>query len=210
MRFVGVVVAVYLVFASSLLAEEWGYRDFDEEDGVEAFIRRQNEVEAAKMLAQAKRFQSEGTKMAAEFMYCEIIRRYPDTPQALEAKELLGPEGMERLRKRELERQEKGTVERLGKLLPPGGLPFPDAGMDEKDSNKSAPPLFWDSFILPAPLTPAPWHQGKNDLPGKKPPIDRPHEPKVFRQPYNADEWQPHGRDAPPKVSPIPGDLNKC
>lgn len=92
MRLVGLLTAVFLVCASSLLAEEGGYRDYGEDDEVEAFIKRQNEVDAAKMLEQAKQYRAVGTSKtirSSKFILEEIIRRYPETPEAIEAREIL-------------------------------------------------------------------------------------------------------------------------
>ena len=63
------------------------------EDDVDGFIRKQNEVEAGKMLEQAEQYHQMGTAKAvksAQFMFNEIVRRYPQTPQAETAMERLG------------------------------------------------------------------------------------------------------------------------
>lgn len=68
-------------------------RQFEEDDDVEAFIRTTNEVEAAKMMEQANQYHQMGTRdsrKSAEFLYKEIARRYPDTPQGEEARERMG------------------------------------------------------------------------------------------------------------------------
>jgi outer membrane protein assembly factor BamD (BamD/ComL family) len=60
----------------------------DELDSVEESIRKLAEVEAAKMLEQAEQYRIMGTREAvqsSQFLYGEIARRYPDTPQAEEA-----------------------------------------------------------------------------------------------------------------------------
>lgn len=75
-------------------AQRRGGSGFDDEDeDVESFIRKQNEVEAAKMLDQAEQYNRMGTKKhveSAKFMYNEVVRRYPDTAQADTARERLG------------------------------------------------------------------------------------------------------------------------
>ena len=67
--------------------------DLDEFDNVEASINQLAEVEAAKMMDQATQYRRMGTHNAvrsAEFLYKEVVRRYPETPQADEAREKLG------------------------------------------------------------------------------------------------------------------------
>ncbi len=64
----------------------------DELDSVEDSIRKLAEVEAAKMLEQAEQYRRMGTRQAVEssqFLYKEVARRYPNTPQADEAMERL-------------------------------------------------------------------------------------------------------------------------
>lgn len=69
-------------------------RDADDEtDEVEESIRQLAEVEAAKMMEQAKQYRTMGTRKtvgASEFLYKEVVRRYPGTPQAEEAMAFLG------------------------------------------------------------------------------------------------------------------------
>ena len=60
---------------------------------VDESIRQLMEVEAAKMMEQAEQYKRMGTKKAVEssqFLYNEVVRRYPQTPQADEAMEKLG------------------------------------------------------------------------------------------------------------------------
>ncbi len=67
--------------------------DRSEFDDVEESINQLAEVEAAKMMEQAAQYKRMGTHNAvksAEFLYREVSRRYPHTPQAEEARELLG------------------------------------------------------------------------------------------------------------------------
>lgn len=55
-------------------------------------LKQLPEVEAAKMVEQARKYQSIGTRktiLATQFLYNEVIRRYPKTAQAEEAKILL-------------------------------------------------------------------------------------------------------------------------
>lgn len=66
---------------------------WDEFDDVEESINQLAEVEAAKMMEQAAQYRRMGTHSAvksAEFLYKEVNRRYPTTPQAEEAREKLG------------------------------------------------------------------------------------------------------------------------
>ncbi|MDR1519862.1 MAG: hypothetical protein LBU23_06940 [Planctomycetota bacterium] len=65
----------------------------DEFDDVDGFIRKGDEVEAAKMMEQASQYRRMGTRAAvksSEFLYKEVARRYPGTPQAKEAMALAG------------------------------------------------------------------------------------------------------------------------
>ncbi|MDR3211141.1 MAG: tetratricopeptide repeat protein [Planctomycetota bacterium] len=67
--------------------------DPEEIDDVEESINQLAEVEAAKMMEQAGQYKRMGTHNAvrsAEFLYKEVARRYPRTPQAQEARELMG------------------------------------------------------------------------------------------------------------------------
>ncbi|MDR2391864.1 MAG: tetratricopeptide repeat protein, partial [Planctomycetota bacterium] len=62
-------------------------------DDVDESIRQLAEVEAAKMMEQAAQYRSMGTRAAvksSEFLYREVVRRYPNTPQAEEAMTLAG------------------------------------------------------------------------------------------------------------------------
>ena len=68
--------------------ERLGEEDLDEMDDVEHSIRQLSEVEAGKMLEQAEQYRRMGTRQgvqSSEFLYKEIVRRYPGTPQAEEA-----------------------------------------------------------------------------------------------------------------------------
>lgn len=75
--------------------------EFDETDEVEDSIRQLAEIEAAKMMDQADQYRRMGTRKgvtSSEFLYKEVVRRYPGTPQAEEAMARLGhinlpPEG---------------------------------------------------------------------------------------------------------------------
>ncbi len=65
----------------------------DELDDVEESLRQLAEVEAAKMMEQAEQYRRMGTRasvQSSQFLYKEIARRYPGTPQADEANEKLG------------------------------------------------------------------------------------------------------------------------
>lgn len=67
---------------------EW--EDFDD---VEESINQLAEVEAAKMMEQAAQYRRMGTRNAmksADFLYKEVARRYPSTPQAEEARAISG------------------------------------------------------------------------------------------------------------------------
>ncbi|MCC8167298.1 MAG: hypothetical protein LIQ31_14445 [Planctomycetes bacterium] len=62
--------------------------EMDEMDEVENSIRQLAEVEAGKMMDQAEQYRRMGTRdgvKASEFLYKEIVRRYPGTPQAEES-----------------------------------------------------------------------------------------------------------------------------
>ncbi|MCC8189890.1 MAG: tetratricopeptide repeat protein, partial [Planctomycetes bacterium] len=80
-------------------------------DDVEDTIRKLSEVEAAKMLDQAEQYRIMGlprTIKSSQFLYNELIRRYPNTPQAEIAMERLGQTRMPR---------EEGTVTKFFKNL---------------------------------------------------------------------------------------------
>ncbi len=65
----------------------------DEFDDVEGSLRQMNEVEAGKMMEQAEVYRRMGTRngvKSSQFLYKEIVRRYPDTPQAQDAMAKLG------------------------------------------------------------------------------------------------------------------------
>lgn len=67
--------------------------EYDDFDNVEQSLRGIAEVEAAKMMEQAEVYRRMGTRAAvksSEFLYKEIVRRYPGTPQAEEAMSKLG------------------------------------------------------------------------------------------------------------------------
>ncbi len=67
--------------------------DWDDFDDVEESINQLAEVEAAKMMEQAAQYRRMGTRNAmksADFLYKEVARRYPNTPQAEEAREKSG------------------------------------------------------------------------------------------------------------------------
>ncbi|MDR1534406.1 MAG: tetratricopeptide repeat protein [Planctomycetota bacterium] len=67
-----------------------GGEDFSD---VDESIRQLAEVEAAKMMEQAAQYRRMGTRAAvksSEFLYKEVVRRYPGTPQAKEAMALAG------------------------------------------------------------------------------------------------------------------------
>ncbi len=75
------------------LAQNRPPEDVDEMDDVEHSIRQLSEIEAGKMMEQAEQYRRMGTRkgvQSSEFLYKEIVRRYPDTPQAEEAMGLLG------------------------------------------------------------------------------------------------------------------------
>ena len=62
-------------------------------DDVNESIRQTAEVEAAKMMEQAAQYRRMGMRnsvKAAEFLYKEVVRRYPETSQAREARGFLG------------------------------------------------------------------------------------------------------------------------
>ncbi len=72
---------------------EAGRENVDDFDDVEESLRQLAEVEAAKMLDQANQYRRMGTRAAvksSEFLYKEIVRRYPNTAQAEEAQGRLG------------------------------------------------------------------------------------------------------------------------
>ncbi|MCL2000653.1 MAG: hypothetical protein FWG74_04390 [Planctomycetes bacterium] len=65
----------------------------DEFDDVENVLRQMDEVEAAKMMEQAEVYRRMGTRSgvrSSQFLYNEVARRYPNTPQAQEAQARLG------------------------------------------------------------------------------------------------------------------------
>ncbi len=67
--------------------------DGEEMEEVESSIKQLNEVEAGKMMDQAEQYRRMGTRsgvQASEFLYKEIVRRYPGTPQAEDAMSRLG------------------------------------------------------------------------------------------------------------------------
>lgn len=69
------------------------YEDMEEIDDVEGTIRQLAEVEAGKMMEQAEQYRRMSTRKgvtSSEFLYKEIVRRYPGTPQAEEAMARLG------------------------------------------------------------------------------------------------------------------------
>lgn len=62
-------------------------------DDVEGTIRQLAEIEATKMMEQAEQYRRMGTRKgvsSSEFLYKEIVRRYPGTPQAEDAMARLG------------------------------------------------------------------------------------------------------------------------
>lgn len=67
--------------------------EWDDFDDVEESINQLAEVEAAKMMEQAAQYRRMGTRNAmksADFLYKEVARRYPSTPQAEEARAISG------------------------------------------------------------------------------------------------------------------------
>lgn len=73
--------------------QQSGQMSKDDIDDVNQTLKQVAEVEATKMMDQAKVYRKIGTTKAvksAEFLYKEIARRYPETPQAHEANTLLG------------------------------------------------------------------------------------------------------------------------
>jgi hypothetical protein len=67
--------------------------EWDDFDDVEESINQLAEVEAAKMMEQAAQYRRMGTRNAlksADFLYKEVARRYPSTPQAEEARAIAG------------------------------------------------------------------------------------------------------------------------
>jgi outer membrane protein assembly factor BamD (BamD/ComL family) len=67
--------------------------EIDEMDDVEHSIRQLSEIEAGKMMEQAEQYRRMGTRkgvQSSEFLYKEIVRRYPSTPQAEDAMARLG------------------------------------------------------------------------------------------------------------------------
>lgn len=65
----------------------------EEVDDVEGTIRQLAEIEATKMMEQAEQYRRMGTRKgvsSSEFLYKEIVRRYPGTPQSDEAMARLG------------------------------------------------------------------------------------------------------------------------
>lgn len=68
--------------------------EFDDDGGgIEGSLRQLAEVEAGKMMQQAEQYRRMGTRSAvqsSEFLYKEVVRRYPGTPQSEEAMAKLG------------------------------------------------------------------------------------------------------------------------
>ncbi len=70
-----------------------GREELDEMDDVENTFRQFNEIEAAKLMDQAEQYRRMGTRksvQSSEFLFKEIVRRYPGSPQAEEAMARLG------------------------------------------------------------------------------------------------------------------------
>ncbi|MCC8179650.1 MAG: tetratricopeptide repeat protein, partial [Planctomycetes bacterium] len=70
-----------------------GFAGDEEFDDVSESLRQLAEVEAAKMMDQAEQYRRMGTReavQASEFLYKEIARRFPGTPQADDANDRLG------------------------------------------------------------------------------------------------------------------------
>lgn len=82
-RFAPMMMSVCLALFA--LADAISSEDYFEQTEPDETIRQLPEVEAAKMLEQAAQYEKMGTRKtvrAAIFLYYEIIRRYPGTPQA--------------------------------------------------------------------------------------------------------------------------------
>ncbi|MDR0361511.1 MAG: tetratricopeptide repeat protein [Planctomycetota bacterium] len=73
--------------------KDGGAGPVDEFDDLDETTRQLADIEAGKMMDQAAQYKRMGTHQAvkaADFLYKEVIRRYPHSPQAQEARETLG------------------------------------------------------------------------------------------------------------------------